>query len=464
MSNYLKISRFFLFLAPFAVALVTPQTLFPFIVGKYSFFRACVDLSLIFLMLAWGSGQFEINKEKLKRLISIGVFVWVFVFLLASFFAYDPWAAFWGNFERGESGVQLLHLLIFFFLLSVLLKNKEDWGRYLKTVLAASIFVIVYGILAGRVPGFVGPEFSLHTRFQGSLGNPDYIGQYMFFVVFFSLYLLLNAISKSQKILYSFLALIFFTAFIWSQTRGAFLGFIAGIFFVLVFLAVFWPQKKGKTLFIVLLSLYLIGIGLFIEFRHNDFVRSLPLIGRFADISLESGKTRIWAWQIAFEGIKERPLLGWGPENFSVVFDKYFLPYYFDPFQGGESWFDRAHSVIFDYGAETGILGLAAYLGIWAFYYVQFFKFLRQKKETFDLLENEKHIIKTSGKRHWLTKEEAITFSLFFAMPFIYIVTGATLFDVLPIYIMLFVFLAFSNYYFEVKKSVDVMKKNYEKS
>jgi len=104
MLSYLKLSKFFLYLAPFAVALVTPSTLFPFIVGKYSFFRLAVDLSLIFFIWAWASGKVVIGRKLLVKYIVIGVAIWVAVFLLASFFAFDPWAAFWSNFERGEGG------------------------------------------------------------------------------------------------------------------------------------------------------------------------------------------------------------------------------------------------------------------------------------------------------------------------------------------------------------------------
>ncbi|MCL4391846.1 O-antigen ligase family protein [Patescibacteria group bacterium] len=430
MSTSVKFSRFFLFLAPFAVFIVSPATLFPFIVGKYAFFRLCVDLALIFFVWAWASGKIQVHWKQLKKPLAIGVAIWVAVFLIASIFAYDPWAAFWGNFERGEGGVQLLHLFIFFFLLTVLLRNKEDWKKMLKFMLGAAATVVVYGLLAGTA-GFIGPSFALSTRFQGSLGNPDYTGQFMIFAVFFSLYLMLNASPGSSNTKYSilntrsrygFLAILFFVVFILSETRGAFLGFAAGAAMVLVYLAFTWPKKRTKAVFIGVLALLVIGLGVFIDFRHSSFIKNLPVVGRFADISVQSGAARIWTWGSALKGIEARPLLGWGPENFSVLFDKYFDTRHFDPTNpSSQTWFDRAHSVFFDYGSETGLLGLAAYLGMFVLYYVQFFK----KKE---------------GGGNLVTQ------ALFFAMPIAYLVTGATLFDVLPMYISLFVFLGLSNH------------------
>jgi O-antigen ligase len=77
-----------------------------------------------------------------------------------------------------------------------------------------------------------------------------------------------------------------------------------------------------------------------------------------------TAQTRFWTWGSAWKGFLDRPIFGWGPENFTRVFDKYFDTRHYNPNQSTETWFDRAHSVVFDYLAETGIVGLAAYLGL----------------------------------------------------------------------------------------------------
>ncbi|MGC9046706.1 MAG: O-antigen ligase family protein [Minisyncoccia bacterium] len=430
-----KLSRFFLFLAPLAIILVNPATLFPFIVTKYVFFRTVVDLSLIFFIWAWATNKVKINWKDFKKPLAIGVIVWVGIFLLSSIFAYDSWAAFWGNFERGESGVQLLHLFIFFFLCTVLLKNSFDWLKMLNIILVAVFLVILYGLLINIVPGLVGPAFSFQNRFQGSLGNPDYIGQVMMFTMFFALYLSLASLEPKEKIMYILWAFLFLFFFVLSQTRGAFLGFVSGLGLFLLYLVFKSPSKKGKLISSILLIVAVLGVTTLIVFRHSPIVSKIPIVNRFADISLQSGAARIWTWGSAVKGIEARPIFGWGPENFSVVFDKYFDPRHFNPISGGETWFDRAHSIIFDYAAETGLVGLAAYLGMFVLYYVQLIKWVKQhKKSAFD------------EHKHHNSYNQIFLQALFFVMPVVYIITGITLFDVLPMYIMLFVFLAFSNY------------------
>ena len=63
-------------------------------------------------------------------------------------------------------------------------------------------------------------------------------------------------------------------------------------------------------------------------------------------------------WKVAFQGWKERPVLGWGQENFLYVFSKYYDPALWK----NEPWFDRAHNVFLDWLISAGILGLGAYL------------------------------------------------------------------------------------------------------
>ncbi len=123
-----------------------------------------------------------------------------------------------------------------------------------------------------------------------------------------------------------------------------------------------------------------------------------------------------------------------GPENFTPVFDKYFNPNFYVPGQNTETWYDRAHSVFFDYLVETGILGLLSYLAIFVMFYWEFFR--SRKRAAADDKGGS-----VSG---------TLLNGFVFAMPVAYLVQGVAIFDVLPMYVSLFAFLAFANYYFSV--------------
>lgn len=441
---FLRISKFFLYASVFSVVVVLPFTFFPFIGGKYYFFRVAVEMALALFVLWWAfdSEGARLAPQWLKNFyrqpLVIAVSIFVAIFLLASIFAYDPHLAFWSNYERGDGGFQMLHYYAFFVLLGVIFRKDEDWRKLFWLSLVAAALMILYGLLATAfVPGFFGPYtksnplspsfwgrlFHPSSRFQGSLGNPAYVSPYLMFSMFYLLYLWWSRKGRRPGIgwVYGGLTLFFLLFFVLGQTRGAFLGLVAAVVTFLVFL-IFGGGKQFRKLGGWLFLLVIFGGSLLFYLRDTALVKSLPG-SRFLEFNFTTltVQTRFWTWGSAWQGIKERPLLGWGPENFSAVFDKYFDPRHFMPGRGGETWFDRAHSIVFDYLAETGILGFAAFLGIWATFFWELAK-----------------------RRVWF--DSPLLNGLFFAVPVGYLVQGIAIFDVLPIYLNVFVFLAFFVY------------------
>lgn len=447
----LKLSKFFLYASLFSVLVVLSGTFFPFIGGKYYFFRVCIELALMTVVFWWA---FEARKgefyHRFKRIgthpLFIAVSAFVAFFVLASLVAYSPHAAFWSNFERGEGGFQMIHYYLFFMLLLFVCDREEDWRLLLKLSLVAALFMILYGAGAaafiegfigpyteGTAPTFLGRVFSPTTRFQGSLGNPAYVAPYLMFSLFYVLWLLWNGRTEKKKTGYTVLyvtAFIFFLIFfILSQTRGAFIGLGGAVLAFLLYLLFSAPRLRAWVAF-GLLTLILFG-SIALRNRDSQFIKNLPA-SRLFDLSFsdQTVQTRLWTWGSAWRGFKERPLLGWGPENFSTIFDKYFDPRHYEPGKNSETWFDRAHSVFFDYLSETGILGLLSYIGIFATFYVLFFKSRARDAHTA------------------LKKAPLFAQAVFFALPIGYLLQGLVLFDVLPIYINLFLFLAFALFEF----------------
>lgn len=457
------ISKSFLYAALFSVIVVLTSTFFPFIGGKDYFFRTAVQLSLIFFVLWWAfEARPGVIRERLmhatRQPLFIAVSLFVFVFLLATVFAFDSHVAFWSNFERGEGGFQMIHYYLFFVLLIVLFRDWKDWKwGFLLAALAASL-MILYGVFAqlGIAKTFISPYAGAaegtipttfwglltKTRFQGSLGNPAYVAPHIMFAMFFAIYLGLSQRwrnKKAQIATYTLLSLFFLFFFILSQTKGAFLGLVAATFVFLGYLVFKMPTVR-KQLVVIMLALAILGSVAYV-FRDTPFIKSLPG-SRLLQITLgeRTIQTRLWTWGSAWQGFLERPVLGWGPENFNRVFDKYFNPGHFIPNAQSETWFDRAHSVFFDYLAETGILGFLSFLGIFGTFYWQFFARIWKNQ----LQEN-------TGKRsdnQSQPPESVFSQALLFSMPIGYLVQGLAIFDVLPIYVPLFLFFAFSTYRF----------------
>lgn len=338
------------------------------------------------------------------------------------------------------------------------------------------------------------------ARFQGSLGNPSYVAPYLLFSLFYVLYLWFNRNLKPKafvsagsillslslisaylfttittmpdsfpispvfllvlgllfflgslvysfykkeflSLAYGFLIWIFSFFLILSQTRGAILALVIGAAVFLIHLVFFLPKTWKKWSFAVLIVLFLTTGSLY-YYRHLPFVQNLPG-GRVLELfdqgsKADSVQTRLWTWGSAWKGFKERPILGWGQENFSLVFDKHFDPRHYKPGKVSETWFDRAHSVIFDYLAETGILGLLSYLSIFV---VLFWKIIKNWHQNF-----------ISRDDRGVSQLQSIFLrGLFIILPMTYLIQGLALFDVLPIYINLFFFLALSSHHLDIK-------------
>jgi len=459
--DFFKISKFFLFLVPFCVVIVSTATLFPFIVGKYVWFRTTVDLALIAflvgLLIAPGENEYVRRlRNVFKSPLHITLALFVLFFILAGFFGVAPAASFWSNFERGEGGFQILHLYLFFLLLCVLFK-KENWFTLFRISLFAAVLLILYGLAAAAlIGGFVGPYHDQSgklvadsfwgrlrvTEFQGSLGNPAYVSVYLIFTMFYTFYLFTETKARWRRISLVIFSLFYFLFFWLAQRRGVFLGLLAAIFAGVVYF-IFSSHGKLKKWGIGILVFFVIVTGVLFYFRDADFVKNLPG-SRVFQISLkeQTAQTRLWTWGSAFKGWQERPILGWGPENFSVVFDKYFDTRHFSPGRGSETWFDRAHSIYFDYLTETGILGYLSFLSIFVALYLLFFKLSRE------INKDKNSIVKNNQEIKSFQKFSLIQRTLFFAVPIAYLVQGIALFDILPTYLNLFLFLAFANFNF----------------
>ena len=452
--TFSRIAKWYSYLAVLAVIIVMNSIFFPFIGGKDYFFRGATELALIAFVLSWafemGKGEFTARlKTIFKRPLVIAVSAFVAAFELATIFAYDAMAAFWSNYERGEGGFQMLHYYLFFMLLVYLFNKEEDWKNIFRFSLGAAGLMILYGICGNfQVAGFIGPYVNseppagwLHKlidgRFQGSLGNPAYVAPYLMFSMFFAAYLWIKGHAAANKRAirnwaYGILIAVFLFFFMLSQTRGAFLGLGAGIFALLLYFIFAGKGAFRKWSLIALVVVLALGASAF-AFRDTKFVQSWPG-ARLLQISTSdtTAQTRFWTWGSAWKGFLARPVLGWGPENFTAVFDLYFNPRHFQPGVATETWFDRAHSVFFDYLAETGIIGFLAYVAVFA---VFAWELLRRRP-----VHDETH-------RHAAVLERG----LIIALPVAYLVQGVAIFDVLPMYLNLFLFMAFANHYFYEK-------------
>src|SRR3989344_1589535 len=340
------------------------NTFFPYIVGKNFAFRIIVEIMFsAWIVLAYINPAYRPKKSYL-----LGAFVALLgIITISAIFGENPAKSFWSNFERMEGVVTYFHLFAYFIIASTVLTVRNLWRPYLNLHLATGVAMAIYGVFQWAGDLEIVQD---GMRVNGTLGNAAYLGTYALFNVFLAAFFMVRESfttteEKVRVAMYGAVVVLQTFVLYHTATRGAMLGLLAGAGLATLLIALFEREKKiirnGAIGVLVALTIFVAG---FIAMRDASFVHESPVLSRFAAISLteQTTKSRFMIWNMAYQGFKEHPVLGWGMENFNYVFNKYYDPKMY----GQEQWFDRAHNVFFDWLIAGGLPALLAYLALFA--------------------------------------------------------------------------------------------------
>ena len=381
MQDFLKFVMYGgLFAVPFLTLYVANDYFFPFITGKNFAFRIIVEV----VFAAWTILCLLDAKYRPKfSWVLVALSTLLIVMFFANLFGQHPESSFWSNFERMDGYVTLVHLFLYTIVLASVMTDKKSWNWYLHATLLAAFITALYGV--AQYAGMVGTLEG--RRIESLLGNPAYLAIYMFFHVFIAFWMFVESRVTLHRVIYLLLAVLFTYALVYSATRGTVLGFGIGVGVMVTYIMLFGAKyREFRKYAIGVFILLALGVGLLTFGKNTAFVQGDNTLARIANINLtEDLKVRGTIWKMAWEGVKERPILGWGQGNFNYVFNQKFDPFIYNQ----EQWFDRAHNIIFDWLVAGGFLGLIAYLGIFiaCVYYLFLEPLLRKDNETFNVLE-----------------------------------------------------------------------------
>ena len=227
--------------------------------------------------------------------------------------------------------------------------------------------------------GRVGPEhFLLFERFMRAYGtfeqpNPyaGYLGLVFPLAYGFFLTQLRRDASLPALAFCGFCLTVMGAAMVMSWSRGAWLGMAAAL------VAVSVARSRRAALFfggIAILLLFLAFLGslnLLPEFISQRFADVLPFLGlkpqaspfdvREVEVTPENWAVveRMAHWQAGWDMFSDHPWLGVGFGNYAPIYPAYALPGWDEPL-------GHAHNYYLNLAAETGLIGLAAYLLLWA--------------------------------------------------------------------------------------------------
>ena len=365
--------------ALFVPIIISESLLFPFITGKNLVFRGLVILSA--LIFAYCLYKKDVLLTSVRTPIHIAFLSFITVLLLANLQGANPLRSLFSNFERMEGWFTHALLFVFFLLLTQVVLTLRTWRTIVQVSLIANVYVVIFALsqYLGKIKIFQSVD-----RIDGTLGNATYLAGYAMMYVFLLVWLICTTKNIFARFGYSFLALLNIIIIFVSLTRGGIVGLVGGT--VVTLLAIVLFEKRYAYLKHIALgsiaAIVLIGSLIMLN-KGSDFVQTTPVLNRIASLSnIESLDSRLDVWSISYDGLKERPILGWGQDNFLYVFSKHFSP----SMGEREPWFDRSHNVFFDWLIAAGIFGIVAYLALF-FVPIYVMWLARDSKNNFPIIE-----------------------------------------------------------------------------
>lgn len=346
----------------FVPLIVLPSSyIFPFIVPKIVWFRSLTLLLLgayILLLIS----NFKEYRPKFTP-TTVAVLLFFLSFAVSTFVGVDWYRSFWDNHERMLGLFTIFHFVAFYLVVTSVVKEKKDWLWLLRTFLFAGSLVMFIGLLQRA-----NPELLLNNgsdRVSATLGNSIYFSGYGLFLFFVGLYLFLQE-KKWNVWKYSAMlgAMLGFWGIFGGGTRGTLLGLLAGLFVLGIgYLVTLKEYKKIRITIACFLGFIVLLGGFSFIYRQTNFVSNIPAVGRLVNTTIDPHNPRVMAWGIAWQAFLEKPVFGWGPNNYYYAFNEYYRPEFLES-GWGETWFDNAHNIVMNTLAVQGAIGLVLYFGL----------------------------------------------------------------------------------------------------
>lgn len=314
-----------------------------------------ISLATLMAIVRYSKEPIQMNFD--KGLIKvIGVFLGAA--LLAAIFAYKPSI----GFDRVWT---YLYRMLPLVLALVFIKNSE---QLMKIVIVMSISIVItdaYGIWQAIHGNYRVAAFGSH---------PMILAGYLIQMILLLLIVGLEQqfLSLQKKCYFVSLAAFSIIILIYNGTRGAWIAVV----FTLLLYGLLHIRRNKKVIMIFLVISLFCGVLVISTPVIKDRVSSI------LDMSNQSNSERVLLWKSAWNMFRDHPLLGVGPGNFVEVY----RPYYISP-DAKEPELGHAHNNFMQMLAETGIIGLSAFVYMFGYILVTMCnRYLKNQQDIWSLI------------------------------------------------------------------------------
>lgn len=265
-----------------------------------------------------------------------------YTYLFLMFFLYFSITSFINSGIYFEKSVKALFFKWLEYILMFIVVHDTFLNKPKRLWIAVLIFLSVSGLIGidGIFQQLTKTDFIRHRSWfyvTASFKNPNSFGAYLVPIGLMVITLLFYSSLKKQyryKLILSLLAVLLNICLILTFSRGAWIGYLAGLFLLIFF-------SKEKKMFYVLVC-NIMSFILIPALRQQVLNTFRPQGDAF----------RFTIWPVAISMIKENPFLGKGVGTFMAHFSKY--PTNLNP--------QYAHNCFLQIWAETGIFSLISFL------------------------------------------------------------------------------------------------------
>lgn len=348
--------------------LVTRQFVFAFTPEKTFLFFFLVEFTFaLWLYLIWTQKQYRPSKNA----ILLSGLVFLVIFSIAGIVGVDPSNSFWSSISRMSGLLLLYHIGIFTLILASIVRDQKTW----RLLLTASVFSATIISIISFFEPYGLHFFQISSRNGSLIGNSSYAGAYLAVNFFIALFLAQsNSVQKYKKLFRLSAVLIFISPILFQVVNipqlmsnpFGILGDARSASAALIIGAVLYGALRINSTLAKIGGILIAVATIFaltLTFIPNSVVQNF--------FDLQHPGTRLILWEATTEGVSDRPLLGWGPENYSHALYQNFSPsLYSGEFGAGkEADTDKPHNMYLEIAVTGGILSLASYLLFFFFIY-----------------------------------------------------------------------------------------------
>lgn len=289
----------------------------PYEFPKFIFF--VIVIQIIFLLTSY---KFIKHKKSFIHIfdpVTICVLLFGVILFVADISGIDPKISLIGSMYRHQGFILLLSCILLFLTTQTLTTVQR--AKIFQSITVSVFFVCLIALIQG--PLYQG-------RIMGTLGNPNSLSGYIIMVLPLILW------NQKQIGIKIFLGLLIFLVITLTQSRGAMIAAT-----IVLVLYIFHLSRKiyhtYRYILIGCILLFSLGSIFYMRTYHNE-------------------RTSIWdnrsiIWQEGLEAVGERPILGYGQENFELIFPPEL-----------KMKVDNAHNIFLEIAVSSGLVGLTIFL------------------------------------------------------------------------------------------------------